>query len=128
MKSRLTTPYQPTRKERETLEAQRPAQPPSITAAKSVSCCASATRFSLASCSSPGQRPVGEAVSGTTNMLCSDRYTDMGEEATYQSTYLDRAATRKSLGVVSTEAGTFPVRSRCPVRPVVSVSAPKCKQ
>jgi len=37
----------------------------------------------------PGQRPTGEAVSGTINMLCSDRYTDMGEGATYQSTYLD---------------------------------------
>ncbi|MBM3649368.1 MAG: molybdopterin oxidoreductase family protein [Alphaproteobacteria bacterium] len=37
----------------------------------------------------PGQRPIGEAVSGTINMLCSDRYTDMGEGATYQSTWLD---------------------------------------
>lgn len=37
----------------------------------------------------PGQRPTGEAVSGTINMLCSDRYTDMGEGATYQSTHLD---------------------------------------
>ncbi len=37
----------------------------------------------------PGQRPTGEAVSGTINMLCSDRYTDMGEGATYQSTWLD---------------------------------------
>lgn len=37
----------------------------------------------------PGQRPTGEAVSGTINMLCSDRYTDMGEGATYQSTFLD---------------------------------------
>ena len=37
----------------------------------------------------PGQRPSGEAVSGTINMLCSDRYTDMGEGATYQSTWLD---------------------------------------
>jgi anaerobic selenocysteine-containing dehydrogenase len=40
----------------------------------------------------PGQRPDGEAVSGTINMLCSDRYTDMGEGATYQSTWLDVAA------------------------------------
>jgi hypothetical protein len=31
-------------------------------------------------------------VSGAINMLCSDRYTDMGEGATYQSTYLDVAA------------------------------------
>jgi anaerobic selenocysteine-containing dehydrogenase len=37
----------------------------------------------------PGQRPIGEAVSGTINMLCSDRYTDIGEGATYQSTFLD---------------------------------------
>jgi anaerobic selenocysteine-containing dehydrogenase len=37
----------------------------------------------------PGQRPTTETVSGTINMLCSDRYTDMGEGATYQSTYLD---------------------------------------
>jgi anaerobic selenocysteine-containing dehydrogenase len=37
----------------------------------------------------PGQRPSSEAVAGTINMLCSDRYTDMGEGATYQSTFLD---------------------------------------
>ena len=37
----------------------------------------------------PGQRPTSETVAGTINMLCSDRYTDMGEGATYQSTYLD---------------------------------------
>jgi len=37
----------------------------------------------------PGQRPDDEAVSGTVNMLCSDRYTDLGEGATYQSTWLD---------------------------------------
>ena len=37
----------------------------------------------------PGQRPSSEAVSGTVNMLCSGRYTDMGEGATYQSTFLD---------------------------------------
>jgi len=37
----------------------------------------------------PGQRPTGEAVAGTINMLCSDRYTDMGEGATYQSTWLE---------------------------------------
>ena len=40
----------------------------------------------------PGQRPTSEAVSGTINMLCSDRYTDMGDGATYQSTWLDVAA------------------------------------
>jgi anaerobic selenocysteine-containing dehydrogenase len=40
----------------------------------------------------PGQRPDSEAVSGTVNMLCSDRYTDIGEGATYQSTWLDVAA------------------------------------
>jgi anaerobic selenocysteine-containing dehydrogenase len=37
----------------------------------------------------PGQRPTGEAAGGTVNMLCSDRYTDMGEGATYQSTWLE---------------------------------------
>ena len=37
----------------------------------------------------PGQRPDEEAVSGTVNMLCSSAYTDMGEGATYQSTWLD---------------------------------------
>ena len=40
----------------------------------------------------PGQRPDGEALGGTVNMLCSDRYTDMGDGATYQSTWLDVAA------------------------------------
>ena len=41
----------------------------------------------------PGQRPAGEAISGTINMLTSDRYSDFGEGATYQSTRLDvRAA------------------------------------
>jgi anaerobic selenocysteine-containing dehydrogenase len=37
----------------------------------------------------PGQRPSGEAVAGTINMLCSGRFTDIGEGATYQSTFLD---------------------------------------
>ncbi len=37
----------------------------------------------------PGQRPDNEAVSGTINMLCADTYTDMGDGATYQSTWLD---------------------------------------
>jgi anaerobic selenocysteine-containing dehydrogenase len=40
----------------------------------------------------PGQRPDGETVSGTVNILCSDRYTDIGDGATYQSTFLDIAA------------------------------------
>jgi len=37
----------------------------------------------------PGQRPVGEALAGTVNMLCRDRYSDFGEGATYQDTRLD---------------------------------------
>jgi anaerobic selenocysteine-containing dehydrogenase len=37
----------------------------------------------------PGQRPDSETVAGTINMLVSDRYTDLGEGATYQSTFLD---------------------------------------
>ena len=40
----------------------------------------------------PGQRPDGETLSGTINLLCSDRYTDLGDGATYQSTFLDIAA------------------------------------
>jgi anaerobic selenocysteine-containing dehydrogenase len=40
----------------------------------------------------PGQRPDGETLAGTVNMLCSDRYTDLGDGATYQSTFLDIAA------------------------------------
>ena len=40
----------------------------------------------------PGQRPDGETVAGTINLLCSDRYTDLGDGATYQSTFLDVAA------------------------------------
>lgn len=39
----------------------------------------------------PGQRPDDEAIDGTVNILCSDRYTDIGEGATYQSTWLDIA-------------------------------------
>ncbi len=37
----------------------------------------------------PGQRPAGEAHHGTVNVLCSSRYTDLGQGATYQSTFLD---------------------------------------
>ena len=37
----------------------------------------------------PGQRSDGETVAGTVNMLVSDRYTDIGEGATYQSTFLE---------------------------------------
>ncbi|QCK84919.1 molybdopterin oxidoreductase family protein [Phreatobacter aquaticus] len=40
----------------------------------------------------PGQRPDAEAPEGTVNMLCSDRLTDIGEGASYQSTFLDVAA------------------------------------
>ncbi len=39
----------------------------------------------------PGQRRDDETVSGTINMLCSDRFTDIGDGATYQSTFLDIA-------------------------------------
>ncbi len=37
----------------------------------------------------PGQRTDPDEESGTVNMLCADRYTDMGEGATYQSTFLE---------------------------------------
>jgi anaerobic selenocysteine-containing dehydrogenase len=40
----------------------------------------------------PGQRPDGETVTGTINSLISDRYTDIGKGATYQSTWLDITA------------------------------------
>jgi anaerobic selenocysteine-containing dehydrogenase len=40
----------------------------------------------------PGQRPDNETVGGTVNMLCTDGYTDMGEGATYQSTWLEVTA------------------------------------
>jgi anaerobic selenocysteine-containing dehydrogenase len=37
----------------------------------------------------PGQRPMADARRGTINVLCDDRYSDLGEGATYQSTRLD---------------------------------------
>jgi anaerobic selenocysteine-containing dehydrogenase len=37
----------------------------------------------------PGQRPAGEAGQSTINMLVSDRFSDLGEGATYQDTQLD---------------------------------------
>jgi hypothetical protein len=37
----------------------------------------------------PGQRPAGEAVEGTVNMLCDDRLSDLGGGATYQNTRLE---------------------------------------
>ena len=37
----------------------------------------------------PGQRPAGESDGGTINFLTSDRFSDFGEGATYQSTRLD---------------------------------------
>ena len=40
----------------------------------------------------PGQRPSGEAVAGTINMIVPDRYGDLGEGATYQSTRLEVSA------------------------------------
>jgi hypothetical protein len=40
----------------------------------------------------PGQRSDRETVAGTVNMLVSDRYTDIGEGATYQSTFLEVTA------------------------------------
>jgi len=42
----------------------------------------------------PGQRPAGESSGGTFNMLCSDRYSDFGEGAVYQSTRLDARRAR----------------------------------
>lgn len=45
----------------------------------------------------PGQRPSGEALEGTVNMLCGGRLTDMGEGATYQSTFLEVEAAAAQL-------------------------------
>jgi anaerobic selenocysteine-containing dehydrogenase len=51
-------------------------------------------------CLVPGQRPAGEALSGTINLLCGDRLSDLGGGATYQSTFLDvRPARRSNSGV-----------------------------
>jgi anaerobic selenocysteine-containing dehydrogenase len=44
----------------------------------------------------PGQRSDGETVAGTINMLVSDRYTDLGDGATYQSTFLDVEAWKEA--------------------------------
>ena len=46
----------------------------------------------------PGQRPGSETVDGTVNMLCSDRLTDIGEGACYQSTFLDVEAWDETAG------------------------------
>jgi len=51
-----------------------------------------ATKFSPETCLVPGQRPESETVSETINVLCSDCYTDIGEGATYQSTWLNVTA------------------------------------
>jgi hypothetical protein len=40
----------------------------------------------------PGAAYDGEMLSGTINMLCSQRYTDIGEGVTYQSSWLEIAA------------------------------------
>ncbi len=48
----------------------------------------------------PGQRPASEA-DGTVNMLCSDRLTDIGEGASYQSTFLDVRAARDAATAVA---------------------------
>jgi anaerobic selenocysteine-containing dehydrogenase len=56
----------------------------------------------------PGQRPAGEAREGTVNMLCSDRYTDLGDGATYQSTFLD---VRRAGGAGAEAEGTVPGRA-----------------
>jgi anaerobic selenocysteine-containing dehydrogenase len=37
----------------------------------------------------PGQRPSADARHGTVNILCSDRYSDLGDGATYQDTRLE---------------------------------------
>lgn len=44
----------------------------------------------------PGQRGARETKGGTVNMLCSERFTDMGEGATYQSTWLEVSAVQNA--------------------------------
>jgi len=43
----------------------------------------------------PGQRPTADARHGTINVLCDDRYSDLGDGATYQSTTLDVRLARR---------------------------------
>jgi len=50
-----------------------------------------------------GQRPEAEALSGTINNLCSDRLTDLGDGATFQSTFLDVEAWEKSPRLAAAE-------------------------
>ena len=52
----------------------------------------------------PGQRPSGEALAGTINMLCSDRYSDLGEGATYQDTRLDVRRARRPVEAMPKES------------------------
>jgi anaerobic selenocysteine-containing dehydrogenase len=59
----------------------------------------------------PGQRPAGEALDGTINVICDDRLSDLGAGATYQSTRLDvrrvePAGARASLDRPSATPGT----------------------
>ncbi len=49
----------------------------------------------------PGQRPASEAVFGTINNLCSQRLTDIGAGATYQSTFLEVQAWEKSANLAT---------------------------
>ncbi len=52
-----------------------------------------------------GQRRDDETVSGTINILCSDRYTDLGDGATYQSTWLEVAGWESPVAPVAPVAG-----------------------
>ena len=60
--------------------------------ARSGSSSGSATKSSPVLPSSPANGPTARPVAGTINILISDRYTDVGEGATYQSTCLDITA------------------------------------
>ncbi len=51
--------------------------------------CASPTRSRRESCWFPGSARRARPLSGTINLLCRDRLSDLGEGATYQSTFLD---------------------------------------
>jgi anaerobic selenocysteine-containing dehydrogenase len=61
----------------------------------------------------PGQRPSGESHHGTVNLLCSDRFTDLGDGATYQSTFLE---IRRGSGEAH-PAGALPASEGSALRP-----------
>jgi anaerobic selenocysteine-containing dehydrogenase len=64
----------------------------------------------------PGQRPAGETRGGTVNLLTSDRYTDLGDGATYQSTRLDVRPIARSASPPRPRPGTVDAGGPAPRR------------